>query len=264
MRNPTASLLAKRPAALRVGLPRGLYYYMWPGLWPTFFRTLGAEVVLSKKTSKATVERGSTVSESEHCMPNKVFDAHLASLVGEVDVLFVPRILSTLKGHLSCPKLGPLPDMARADLAEDTPVLTVDIDERRRPLERSLIGLAREMGATRKAAKEAARAGLAAMESWRGRRIRKEARAAQKLAGDRMLLVGHPYVVHDDWFAGPVTRTLTQLGVAIETVSFAAPDVPASFILWGVSNRILHQLQSLDPAEYSGVVMLSTFQCGCD
>ena len=267
MRRASPHLPAKRPEgrpALRVGLPRGLYYYLWPGLWPAFFRTLGAEVVLSARTSRASVERGSGISESEHCVPNKIFDAHLAELVERVDVLFVPRVLSMLPGHLSCPKLGPLPDMARAGLAGDTEVLTVDIDERKRPLERSLLELGRKTGASRREARRAAGAGLEAMDTWRARRARREARAAARLPGRRMLLVGHPYVVYDDWFAGPVSRALAQLGVAVETVSFAAPQVPRSFILWGVSNRIYHQLHGLDPTVYAGVVMLSTFQCGCD
>jgi len=249
------------PAGLRIGLPRALYYYMWPELWRAFFRALGTEPVVSRRTSRTTVERASAISEPEHCLPNKVFDAHVAELAGCVDLLFVPRILSTLKGHLSCPKLGPLPDAARADIARNTPVLAVDIDERKQPLAKTLVTLGRKLAAPRREAKAAASAGMQALANWRERQ-----RARRDAAGDglRILVVGHPYVIHDSWFAGPVLRKLAQMDVTIELASFDAPEVPKSFIQWGICNRIYNQLSNLEPATCSGVVMLTTFQCGCD
>ena len=61
---------ASNPAALRrpVGLPRALFHFLHPGLWETFFASLGVPVVLSSPTSRATLERADLISETEHCL----------------------------------------------------------------------------------------------------------------------------------------------------------------------------------------------------
>ena len=111
---------------MRIGIPRALGHYLYPQLWETFLAEVGMQVVLSAPTSRRTIEQAGLLSEAEHCLPFKLFDAHLADLVGQVDLILIPRILSARRGHLACPKLGVLPDSARARLPQAARILTVD------------------------------------------------------------------------------------------------------------------------------------------
>ncbi len=67
-------------SSLRIGIPRMFYYYIYPNLWETFFSELGMEPVVSGPSMIKTVQKASQISETEHCLPNKLFDAHLSEL----------------------------------------------------------------------------------------------------------------------------------------------------------------------------------------
>ena len=85
----------------RIGLPMALFSYAYPGLWPAFFEALGYEVVSSGPTTRQIVESCGLVSETEHCLPVKLLDAHLDALTDRVDRVFVPRLLSMSRGLMS-------------------------------------------------------------------------------------------------------------------------------------------------------------------
>lgn len=247
----------------KIGIPRAFYYHSYPRLWETLFREFGAVPVVSQRSTQRTVEKASAISEAEHCLPNKIFDAHLADLVDRVDVVFVPRILSMLKGHLECPKLGALADAARAEIAKDIEVLTIDIDENKKPLIKSLVELGRKLDVPKKAARIAAAKAVEAMEAEQAKLGKK---GAQKEGGHgpRVLILGHPYTLHDEFFAGPILRELASLGVQVELISFSRSTIPASLIRWGVANKMYHRLSTVKREECAGVIQLTTFNCGCD
>jgi len=243
-----------------IGIPRALVYYLYPALWETFFRELGLEVVLSEPMTRRHLEQAGLISESEHCLPVKLFDAHLAELAGKVDLIFVPRILSMLPGHIACPKMGALPDCARAMFPERVKILSVDVNEARTPLEKSMS----ELGAALNTKKTVVRRAIGiALEALRRARQPEEAppRTADKL---RFLMIGHPYNLHDAYLAEPVLNKLERLGVYAERVSFAGQEVAPDPIKWDVCSTIYNRLKSINPAEWDGVIHLSSFNCGCD
>jgi predicted nucleotide-binding protein (sugar kinase/HSP70/actin superfamily) len=245
---------------LTIGIPRMFYYYIYPDLWETFFSALGMKLVVSGPSTARTVEKASQISETEHCLPGKLFDAHLAELAGRVDMIFVPRVLSTIKDHISCPKFGPLPDAARADIARETEVLSIDIDETARPLSDSLMLLGKKLNMQRGRTVSAIESSFRAMQAAKknmGRPVRKKGRP-------HFLLTGHPYTIHDNFLAGPVLNKLQSMGTAVELMSFA-DDTPAkSYILWSTANAIYHKLNTITSDDYDGVIQLSVFNCGCD
>lgn len=245
---------------LRVGIPRMFAYYMYPDLWETFFSELGMTPVVSSPSTAKTIERASRISETDHCLPNKLFDAHLAELVGNVDMVFVPRVLSTIKHHISCPKFGPLPDAARADIARETEVLSIDIDENRYPLSRALLQLGKKLHIKKRITRAAIKSAFNAMESVNSERDR----CNEKIRKPRFLLIGHPYTLYDNFIAGPLLNKLNRMGVDVERISFS-DDTPAkSYILWGTANKIYHKLSTLSLENYEGVIQITVFNCGCD
>jgi predicted nucleotide-binding protein (sugar kinase/HSP70/actin superfamily) len=239
-----------------IGIPRALYFFYHPGLWETFFISLGFTPVVSAPTSRRTVERAGRIAETEHCLPVKLFQAHLHELAEKVDRVFVPRVLSTLDGHLSCPKLAALPDVALIE--HEIEILTVDIDVRRKSLGDTLVALARSLGADRKAARSIASKALERTSS------RRRNSSEGRLSRDRYLILGHPYTLDDGFISGRVFGTLRKLGVKPERAALADAEVPESFVKWDTMSRMYHELESVEPGEYAGVIQISTFNCGCD
>ncbi|MCU0857573.1 MAG: acyl-CoA dehydratase activase-related protein [Pontiellaceae bacterium] len=243
-----------------VGIPRALVYYLYPALWETFLRELGLTVVVSSPTSRKTVEHAGLISETEHCLPVKLSDAHLAELSGKVDAVFVPRILSTLRGHIACPKLGALPDCARAQFSDDFNVISVEINEARIPLEASMAELGKRLCAKVTDIQRAAERALSAM-----RTAQTESKPLIRPAGALyFLVIGHPYNLHDAFLSGPVFQKLETLGVCAEPVSFSCREAVPEPVKWDTCSIIYDRLRRLDPQEWHGVIHLSSFNCGCD
>ncbi len=242
-----------------IGIPKTLYYYIYPDLWETFFRTLGVEVLLSETSTTRTIERASLISEAEHCLPIKMFDAHLAEVVEMADVVFVPRLLSGMKEHIACPKLGALPDAARADIARGKTVLTVDINENTTPLAKSLRSLGRMMGAKKRAVDRAVAEAIRALTAALEKRA-----APPPSERKRFLFLGHPYNLHDPFISGPIVGKLRDMKVDVEMVSFGARDLRPDPIRWDTCSEMYHKLLTLSRSEYGGVIQISSFNCGCD
>ena len=249
----------KKGQTYSIGITRTLYYFYYPGLWETFFRDLGMKIVVSKASTRKTVERAGLISEAEHCLPLKIFDAHLAEIVGKVDMVFVPRILSSLKGHISCPKLGALPDAAMADISRETRVLTIDINEDKVPLLTTLMSLGRKLGVNHSKTLAAARNAMEAMKV-----TREKMSPICRNENRRFLILGHPYNLYDEYISGPILRKLESLDVGIELVSFDVEELPISPIRWDTCSKMYHALQRLVPEECAGVIQISSFNCGCD
>ena len=211
-----------------VGLPRALAHHLQPGLWEAFFAALRVPVVLSAPTTRATLERAELISETEHCLPVKLLDAHLEDLAGRVDRVFVPRILSLRHGFISCPKLAALPDAVRAQFRGRFEVVTADVDENRRPLEPTLVDLGRALGFAPVESAAAARQALAA------------AGAPDALpAGKRFLLIGHPYNLGDAYLTEPIVRKLEDLGVAVDRLPAGPPRGAPAPLRWDTRTHML-------------------------
>ncbi len=253
-------LATGRSVTLRIGIPRMFFYFMYPGLWETFFREIGMEPVLSGPSTVKTVERASQISETEHCLPNKLFDAHLEELLGKVDMVFVPRVLSNIKHHLSCPKFGPLPDAARADIVRGVEVLSIDIDENDKPLSKALLQLGKKLNVPGSRTRAAVKSAISAMNEVN----RKRTAANHKKTKPRFLLIGHPYTIHDNFIAGPVLNKLKSMDVEVELISFADGMPEKSYIMWGTANEIYHKINSLASDDYEGIIQITVFNCGCD
>ena len=247
---------------MRIGIPRAFYYHSYPGLWECFFRGLGHEPVVSSPSTQKTLEIASVHTEAENCLPQKLFDGHTLSLIGQVDAVFVPRIISIVKKHNCCPRFGALLDATRAGIARNTPLISIEINETAKPLSRTLYGLARTtMGADRRTASLAVKNAFAAMEEHH----HEEAIEQERLRGERkFLLLGHPYTLHDHFIADPIIKKMKKLDIPLELMSFGDNNITPAGILWCVFNKMHRKLQSLDLRAYAGVIQISTFNCGAD
>ena len=113
---------------MRIGLPRALSYYEYALLWRTFFEALGAEVITSGPTTRATLEIATSRATADLCFPAKVYVGHFLALADRVDLLFVPSLRRPAPAATHCAKIIGLPDLARSVLPEHSRLLEVDLD----------------------------------------------------------------------------------------------------------------------------------------
>ncbi|MFC1793199.1 acyl-CoA dehydratase activase-related protein [Planctomycetota bacterium] len=178
----------RRQKISSIGIPMALYYYLYPNLWQTFFQQIGMITVLSEPTTLRTVEHAGLISEAEHCLALKIFDSHLSQLAGKVDTVFIPRILSMCREHLSCPKLGALPDVARAGILEANKVLTIEIDERKCHISETLLALGQILGISNSVNVSAVEIALGAMRIAQ-EELNQDLETCKELT---LLVLGHP------------------------------------------------------------------------
>ncbi len=241
-----------------IGIPRAFYYHTHPGLWEAFFRNLGFGTLLSEKSSEKLLKSAIPHSESEHCLAHKLFDGHLLSLLGKADAVFIPRLLSLTKKHICCAKFAAIPDAARWGIVRDTPVITIDIDENRESLLKTLIRLGKNLGKPARLVKKAAENAIQVMhEEW-------EKQQPAMTTGKPFLLLGHPYTLHDSFIGEPVKQKLKRMGHAFETPVFTHEKLPKSVTRWCTFGRMHRLIAEMPLEKYAGVIQIGTFGCGPD
>ncbi|MFC1900475.1 acyl-CoA dehydratase activase-related protein [Chloroflexota bacterium] len=277
----------------KIGIPRSLLYYQYFPAWKTFFEELGAEVVVTPPTTRNILVEGSARVVAETCLPVKVFLGHVISLIGECDYIFIPAVRSVQKKVFNCSKFLGLPDMTKAVIPESPPILEVDIDVNRAKAE--LYKSVYEMGShlTRNPLK-IRRAGMAA---WQMHLDYREIMANRGLTSieaieeltavpetklvvassqsdsprPEIALIGHPYLLYDEYITHRLITRLKQAGYRVVTPEMITANRLESAInsltggsYWTYEEEVVgaggHYLQS----EADGVIGIMAFGCGPD
>ena len=222
-----AGLAADFADVRTVGIPRALLYHRYGALWRTFFESLGREVMVSRPTDRAVLEAGQRASVDETCLASKIYMGHVISLLDAKpapDVVFVPGIASQGLLRMYCTKFQALPDLVANTLYERRPrLLSLYVDaDGEGGQSKAYLSLAERMGATRKQARAAWKAAVRAQRN--DYAALAAAHAELVAAGERLpfserplsiLVASHPYVLHDEYVAGPVIETLRELGATV-------------------------------------------------
>ncbi len=108
---------------LRVGIPQALLYYKFGAMWTTFFEKLGAEIVISPKTTKQMKTDGIQTTLDDDCYSTKLFYGHVHALKDKVDYLFIPRFASRKKREVGCPKFIALADVIKATIKDSPSII---------------------------------------------------------------------------------------------------------------------------------------------
>ena len=77
---------------IKIGIPRGLFYYYYKDLWNYFFSELGFDIIVSPETNKEIINLGMKYAGSEMCYSMKIYLGHVAYLKGKCDYILIPRI----------------------------------------------------------------------------------------------------------------------------------------------------------------------------
>ncbi len=114
--------------AVKIGIPRALLFYTYFPFWKVFFENLGAQVITSKPTTKAELQKGVKLCVDEACLPIKIAFGHIAYLKDKVDYIFIPRLVSVSPKEYICPKFLGFPDMVASNIKDLPLIIDNNID----------------------------------------------------------------------------------------------------------------------------------------
>ena len=269
----------------KIGIPRALLYYQYYPMWQVFFEELGAEVVVSPPTTPSMLAKGSSRVVADTCLPAKVFLGHVLSLVDQCDFVFIPAIRSTRKNIINCSKFLGLPDMTRAVIPESPSILEIDIDIGRgkRQLYQSIYQLGRHFTWNPFRVRRAVTAALQAYRQHRERMVNEKLTLAQAIGEEtrekapaqssptNIALIGHPYLIYDEYVNHRLIHRLEQAGSRVLTSEMLSPGELESATTrlvgkayWTYEEEIVgaggHYLQD----KVDGIIGIMAFGCGPD
>ncbi|WP_054692824.1 acyl-CoA dehydratase activase-related protein [Syntrophomonas palmitatica] len=272
---------------MKVGIPRGLFFYYYYPLWKTFFNDLGAEVIVSRETCRFTMDQGIEMSVDEICLPVKVYFGHVRELCGQkLDYLFAPRLVSVEPKAYICPKFMGIPDMLAACIKGLPPLIdiTVDVSKTNKYLQRDIERIGALFNCSKRQAERAfahgrfenyrclkiAQQGYTMAEAiriWEGQ----ERPVSQK--GDlNICVLGHGYSLYDDHISMNLISRLRNMGCNIHMVeTFAADEIEKEAahmpkrVFWTLGRKLVGTALHMEKRpEIDGIVYLACFGCGPD
>ena len=256
---------------MRIGVPRALLYHNYRSNLEWLAKENAAELVFSTATNKNKLDKGLALCDDEVCLPVKVLMGHIQSLLGEVDALFVPRIIRLEKRRYICPKFLGLPDLVRAGLGTEVPLITPVINagwNRFRQFGEGLRGLGMGPGPF-----------LRVLRAW-GQAARAQEQERRRLAdaldvprrGKRVAVLGHAYNIFDEYLNFGILRQLSALGVEpVTTENFRREQIEegarclAKDLFWSYGRELVGAaLYCLNSRAVDGVILVASFGCGPD
>lgn len=269
----------------KVGIPRGLFYYKYFPLWKTFMEELGAEIILSDYTSKKVLDNGIKTCIDEACLPVKVYHGHIASLIGKVDYLFIPRFTSISKNEYVCPKFGGLPDMIRHTF-KDLPEI-IDTEVNLRKSKRNALKAALEVGSyfndNHREVKNAFLKATAKYEDFRitvrngtlpSDILEKRKPVLNKTWENplNIMLIGHVYNLYDNYINMDMVNKLRSNGVNVITIDMIDNRIINEKtktlnkrMFWNFGRKAVGSaLHALENDDIDGIIYIMSFGCGVD
>lgn len=275
---------------IKVGIPRALLYYQYFPMWKTFFERLGAEVLVSSPTNKSTLNLGISRAVVDTCLPVKIVLGHVISLIDKCDYIFLPAITSLGRKTYNCSKIIGLPNVTRALIPECPVILDpeINLEKGRYHLYRNIYHLGRYFSLSplkiKKAVEEAWKTNLAYRSKMSYEKITC-VEAIERMYDNRqqadcyanpgplltVAVIGHPYVLYDDYLNHRLIRWLQSKGVKTlfpEMVPGSALDAATRKLTgtphWSFETDIIGAGGYYLEKKVDGIVNLSVFGCGPD
>ncbi|MHA1686537.1 MAG: acyl-CoA dehydratase activase-related protein [Candidatus Heimdallarchaeaceae archaeon] len=270
----------------RVGLPRALLYYKYWPLWETFFRELGAEVIVSPETTKMIKNLSISFAPNEDCYSTKLYYGHVMALKDKVDYLFIPRLGSVHKTNSGCPKFVGLAETLQSMFDDLPPILmpyyskakaghgikrllnimfNIGFRFTKNPLKIILAGI-KAIRAQKRHIKKIT------MTEKRYHKWEKNRRIIDNKEALRIALAGHSYILNDHFASLEIRDMLESLNVEYIT----SEQLPRKFIerqmqkldfnlYFDYEREILGTIMHfLERKTVDGIIHLIIFSCGPD
>lgn len=276
---------------MKIGIPRALNFYNYYPFWHGFFNELGIEVVLSDRTTKEIISKGSSLVVTETCLPVKAYVGHVLSLLEKgVTHIYTPSIQSIEHKIYNCSKIRGLPDLIRNIIKTDFTLVepTLDMSDKSNNFYQYLADSVKPFGITDKEAiKQASKAGWQLMNNFNlmmksgisfNKAIKNIQMGRVQLMNNEqefpinVAVISHGYNLYDDHASMRIVDKLEKLDVKAFTPENLSQEQKTaglkmmnSELYWaneyemtGAAGHYLNQ------AHIDGVITLNAFGCGPD
>lgn len=249
---------------IRIGLPRTIFYFNEGKFLKYFLETLDFEVVLSKETDEEIINLGECFKEKEMCIPLKIFLGHLLYLKDKCDYILNIKFISSSDSLYGCPNYSLAQELLKEKT--DIKILNINIDHYNyKTLYKELLSIFNEFSIDKKRIKEAYLSSKIRIAKEKKKEVVKN---TNKMYIDRLkvLLIGHEYILYDNYLSGRVIKYLNNYNVEIiysslfdkEKVKEISKLYIRDFNIKGVRKKIGALMYSRN--YINGIVFLST---GC-
>lgn len=254
---------------VRIGIPRAFLYYRRKVFWKNFLEGIGANVILSPPTNKEILDIGKSISDSEACLPSKIYMGHINYLINKCDYILVPRVSNYGKEKRVCMKFYGLYDVIM-NTFPSVKLLDYNIDYlhgKHEFIEMIKLGL--------RINKNIFRVILSYFVSKRKEKkynisLINSQNKVLRSNGLKVLIVAHPYVIYDDYLGGNILKYLKDMGILVlysdrmdrnEAICYAKDFSNTLYWLYAKENigSVFYYKEAVD-----GIIFLSSFPCGVD
>jgi len=284
---------SKRSLKLIIGFPRALIYYYYYPMWKSFFEELGFETVVSEQTNKFLLNEGVKASVPEICVPIKIYNGHILSLLNkEADLIFVPRMVSIKKNEVFCPKFMGLPDiMTNSIPGMKEKILTFDLSLKNENIgfSKGFLELSDRLAISEDKIKKALKLSALYWEDFRkicqkGNTVLEALDALEKgkkpqelkrrelPEGMKIGLLGYVYNIYDNFVSMDITQKLRERNVSFYTFEMFDDREIRRYIsnmrktlFWSFSNKLLGLgNRFVRKRDVDGIIHITAFGCGPD
>ena len=254
---------------MTIGIPRALAYHRYGTLWKTFFDALHIPYIVSGETNREMLETGAKYTESESCLPCKLYMGHVASLRERCDSIFVPRLTHMGRGEEFCVRFWGLPDVVHNTFS-GIKTHGYTLRSKYLPMQKlAFLKLGHSLGSAISASARAYRLALSRQKEADFLRF-SQGHIALKTHRPKILLAANPYVSYDPTLGGTVGKLIAQLGATPiftdawnRTQCKEASRQISHDLYWTFQRETLGAIH-LARQQVDGIILLTAFPCGSD
>lgn len=253
---------------IKIGIPRSLYYYYYGQLWNQIFKKLGFDIIISPKTNKEIMDLGLKYAYDEMCLSLKNYIGHIAYLKNKCDYILIPRIDNFGINNQTCTNF-----LATFDIINnlfDVNILNYNIEYTNNETEqKGIITIGQKFGISKTKIKQIYKETKRELEMKQNKLISNN---LTKLSSSKtkILIVGHPYNIHDEYIGSPIIKILNKLNVEIiysdlfdKKITDLESKKISKTLYWKYNKETIGCIP-LVIDKIDGIIFFSTFPCGPD
>jgi predicted nucleotide-binding protein (sugar kinase/HSP70/actin superfamily) len=268
--------------SVKIGVPRGMYFYKFYPFTKRFLTELGTEVVPSPPTNKEILDMGSRYCIDDACLPVKVYHGHAEYLKDKVDYLLIPRLTSIVPKEYICPKFGGLPEMVKYSVSELPKLIDVEVNmyKNRRDLINSILKVGSMFTKNPYRIKRAADKAAREQKIYDNSLLKGElpckyidgTDVTKSNSGPLVGIATHSYLLYDNFINMNLLEKLSNRGIR-----FLLPEMLEKKVIeekcqilekrmfWSSSKDLIGSaLYMMENKKIDGILMLTSFGCGID
>ena len=253
---------------MNIGIPRALFYYYKKDLIIEFFKELGLNVIISDKTSKKTIEVGTSYASDEMCLAVKNYLGHIYELMDKTDYILIPRIDNYYVSNQTCTNFLALRDIVTNMFNLNVLDYNIALNNKQ-TLKKGLYEVSKKLGIDKNRVKKAYDI---SNKKYKIKREKLIYNNIKKLNSNciKVLIISHSYNIYDNVIGLPIIDLLRKENIEIiysdlfdsdKCIKIAEKEYKDLY--WKYSKETVGAYE-ISKDKINGVVFLSAFPCGLD